>query len=243
MGYLSQKKHKIRETAVLQAAAALLALTAVILTINSEFTLLGLNIFHFYCLALIFWVAACKSRKIIPAVVLGCTAVVIYILLAIAGNIFLSDEYAGEHRRFIDTQDDWSATADIKGSLLTGKYEFGRYAVINGDSPLLVLQVDLSGVARDKYPVLLKELSKFVIKQDMPAVVFGDFAMPAWAKEFRDFSESSGLKVKNRLIFGKNGFNIFALPQFYILGFNHMGIADLKTAQGQVSFNVIYDIL
>lgn len=245
MGYLSQKKFKIRENISLHIAAVIFAIIALILFFNPEFTLFRLNLFHFYCLSIIFMIWAIAAHKIIPSLVIFIACVISYTQLSIAGNIFLSDNYNGSHSHNISYSDSLKINkADAKGELFFGKNEFAQYAIINGDSPLLIVRIDLAPLSRDKYSVILKELHKFIVKQDMPVVLFGNFNMPSWAKPFRRFSEYSGLNVKNRLIFSNSKEKgLFAIPHFYILGFSHMGIDNLRVHKGNISVNINYDII
>lgn len=245
MGYLSQKKHKIRENIALNCISVICAIMAAILFKYPEFVLFKLNLFHFYCIIILLLIWAIAARKWLPATVVGIACAVCYIQLSISGNIFISDKYDGEHFHHIEYTNNLQIDdAKGKGGLFFGKQEFAQYAIISGMSPLLIVKVDLGELPHEKYAVILKELHKFVVKQDMPVVMMGNFNMPSWAKVFRRFSEYSGLKVKNRIIFAnakEQGF--FAIPHFYILGFGHLGIKNLQVDKKKMSFDVEYDII
>lgn len=245
MGYLSQKKHKIRENISLHIASLFFAIIALILFFNPEFTLFKINLFHFYCLSIIFLIWAIIARKLLPSLIILVACIICYTQLSIAGNIFLSDNYNGDYTHDISYTNSLKVDdADSKGELFFGKQEFAQYAIIKGDSPLMIVRINLTPLPHSKYSVILKELHKFIVKQDLPVVLFGDFNMPSWDKYFRRFCEYSGLKVKNRLIFSNatdSGF--FAIPHFYILGFSHLGINKLHVGKDTISASVNYDIL
>ncbi len=245
MGYLSQKKHKFREAVILYIASIVFAIIALVLFLQPEFTLFKINLFHFYCLSIIFFIWAIISRKLLPSIVIGITCIITYTQLSIAGNIFLSDDYNGDYTYNITYTDSLQVDAPItKGKLFLYKQEFAQYAVINSDAPLLVVRISLNDLPDHTYPTILKELNKFIVKQDIPVVLFGDFNMPSWAHSFRNFSEYSGLKVKNRLIFANaQNHGLFAVPHFYILGYSHLGISNLKTAKKSFSAQINYSLL
>lgn len=65
--------------------------------------------------------------------------------------------------------------------------------------------------------------------QDDPVIVVGDFGEPSWSPEMKDFLSATQLKVKNRMILKsrRHRFNPFAVPQFYVLAFDNVGIISL----------------
>ena len=82
---------------------------------------------------------------------------------------------------------------------------------------------------------ILKKLKTFIIKQDTPVILYGDFGAPLWDRYLRKFIVQTRLSVKNRLLFTHgNPYNIFSTPSFYVLGFNDMGIdnIDMGSMQG-----------
>ena len=241
MGYLSQKKHKLRESVFYTTVSLLMAAVSVCFLVNPEFVFIGFNLFHFYCLACVFFVGAVFAKKIVPSLLLGTSFLVIYTLIAISGNIFLSDKVQGSYSVKVEyNNQEWYPDNVIsKGVLMIKQQPFANYAVVNEEAPVMLIKVDLSEFGRGSYKAILKHLYEFVIKQGVEVVIFGDFGMPAWAKDFRKFVEYSGLTVKNRFVFD----GIFRVPHFYVLGFNNIGIKDLKVLSDRISADISYNIL
>lgn len=240
MGYLNQKKRKERENIFFVAVSILMVSVSFLLLLNSEFTILHLNLFHFYCLGCVLFIGAICAKKILPMVVLGGSLLVVYVLLAISGNIFFSDKVAGKYEAKIEFNDSLEIRGALsKGVLVSGQKMIASYAMINEEAPLMVIMVDFRGISRNKYEPLLKNLHRFIMKQDTEVVLLGNFGMPAWSKTFRKFVEASGLTVKNRFIFD----GIFSVPKFYVLGYKGVGIKDINRKDGKLSVYISYDIL
>ena len=240
MGYLSQKKLAARESVFFMLSSVIMSVFAVVLLVNPEFVFLGFNLFHFYCISVLLTIAALWAKKIVPLVVMSVVLVITYTLIAMSGNIFLSDKVKGNYVADIAFGEDSKLTGELsKGVVMSGKDTFASYAVINEEAPLMLIKVDLRGIEKKKYSAILRNLHKFVMQQDIEVVVFGDFGMPEWSKLFRRFTEVSGLAVKNRLVFK----SLFDVPHFYVLGFNNIGIKDLSVGKKQIKVKVSYDIL
>ncbi len=239
MGYLSQKKYKERENVFFVVVSIVMAAIAFLLLLNPEFTFFNLNLFHFYCIGFIAFLAAVVAKKLVPILVLGLSLVVIYVLLAISGNIFFSDRVNGGDEVEVTFNNDLEMPAALsKGVLVSDDKVLASYAVVNEEAPLMVIMVDFRGFAKDKYKTLLKNLRKFVIKQDVEVVLLGNFGMPAWSKHFRKFTEASGLMVKNRFIF--DGF--FSVPQFYVLGYKEVGVKSITRKGNNWIVKVSYNL-
>lgn len=240
MGYLSQKKHAIRENIFFIAASVVMSFLAVALLINPEFVFLGFNLFHFYCLSILLAIGAVYSKRVIPSIVLLIVLIITYTLISISGNIFLSDKFKGEYTTEIEFGKESKFEGALnKGIIISGDDVFASYALINEEAPLMLIKVDMKDLPKRKYSGILRNLQKFVMQQDVEVVVYGDFGMPEWSKLFRRFTEVSGLTVKNRLIFD----SFFAVPHFYMLGYNNVGINDLKVSNGEIKIKISYDIL
>ncbi len=239
MGYLSQKKYKERENVFFVAASIIMVAVAFGLLLNPEFTFLNLNLFHFYCVGFIVFLAAVVAKKLVPILVLGLSLIVIYVLLAISGNIFFSDRVDGIYEAEIVFNNNLEIpSAMSKGVLVSDDKVLASYAVVNEEAPLMVIMVDFRGFDKAKYKALLKSLRKFVIKQDVEVVLLGDFGMPAWSRRFRKFTEASGLMVKNRFVF--DGF--FTPPQFYVLGYKEVGVKSITRKEKDWVVKISYNL-
>jgi len=240
MGYLSQKKNKVRLNVFFAGISLVSVFLVMLLLINPEFGFWGLNLFHFYCISILLFLIALFMQKWLPVAILGISALIIYVLIAMSGNLFFSDRLNGSYRITAEfNKFGISNDAITKGNLVADEKSFASYAVVNEDAPIMLIKVDFRNIDAKKYSVLLKSLHKFIIKQDIEVVLFGDFAMPSWSKVFRKFTEYSGMTVKNRFIFDSIG----AVPSFYVLGYNNIGISDIEVQANEGKVVLDYNIL
>lgn len=181
------------------------------------------------------------ARKGLYVVLLGASLLINYVLLAISGNIFFSDKIADGYSVDIEFGDNkkLSARALSKGILVAEQKEFASYEIINENAPVMLVRVDFREIDPKKHAGLLKKLHRFIVKQNIEIIVYGNFEMPSWSKHFRKFTEATGLSVKNKFIF--DGF--FSVPKFYILGYSNVGIKDLKISDEKIKAEISYDIL
>ncbi len=236
MGYLSQKKYKIRENFFLYFSAIILALLTCIYFIEDVFSINLCNPFIVYCLSgiLILYSFIVKKNKL---VVCFCTIFIVnYTILSANANIFINNKFNGI--KSIDLL--FSATTPFKnklnkndisstGSLILANKYIVPYAELHGGVPIIVIKVDLRDVKKDELSLVFKHLSDFILKQQKAVVVFGDFALSTWDTEFIDFLHRSNLEVKNCFVFNGDSFLRFLKkPSFFILGFEALGISNLQ---------------
>lgn len=76
---------------------------------------------------------------------------------------------------------------------------------------------------------VFKNLTEFILSQDDPVIVIGDFGLPSWIPVFKKFLNDTALEVKNGIILseGRHRFNPFTIPTFYILAYRNVGIEDI----------------
>ncbi|MDR1693670.1 MAG: hypothetical protein LBR70_00555 [Lactobacillaceae bacterium] len=101
------------------------------------------------------------------------------------------------------------------------------FAVFDIDNKEVVLvSVDFSGISMKEAKIVYANLAEFVNLQENPVIVFGDFGLSAWNKRLINFTNSTNLEVKNRIILtdGKYRFNIFDIPTINVLGYKNMGL-------------------
>lgn len=251
MGYLSQKKQQKRENIVMAIMmAVVLVLTALYLFVPN-FDWQYFNLFHLYCLSGILAIYALWRQKYKTLMFFTTFLIVNYIALAAYCNIFLSDGFDGRQsleltfdpqQKLIDTLKDENVIAS--GTIIIANHYTAHYAVIRSLSPITLVEVDFRKAKGAEYPTIFRHLHEFILQNDNPVIIFGEFGIPAWSEPFKEFIDLSGLMVKNRLLFD-NRFNIFSTPGFYVLGFKEMGIANISfTKSGKqqiinvaVSFN------
>lgn len=93
-----------------------------------------------------------------------------------------------------------------------------------------IVNLDFENLQNQEQRVVFNNLTEFVLDQDGPVVVVGEFGIPAWSNVFKHFLNVTGLEVKNKVILseGYYSLNIFAVPSFNILGFKNVGVRSIK---------------
>lgn len=118
------------------------------------------------------------------------------------------------------------------GKLKFSEAQTGSYMeVLEDNQPLVLINIDFSGISRQEEKSTYKNLAKFVLMQDNPVIIVGDFGIPAWSKTFQKFLNKTGLEVKNHIIMsnGSVWFNPFSVPSLNVLAYKKFGV-------NQVSF-------
>ena len=94
------------------------------------------------------------------------------------------------------------------------------------DKTIMLINLDFSKKYEAEYQTAFHNLEKFVMAQNGPVVIVGDFGIPSWDILFREFLTDTGLSVKNRILFtdGKSSFRFWFVPSINILGFDNFGI-------------------
>lgn len=90
----------------------------------------------------------------------------------------------------------------------------------------IFLSLDLSKLNKKQQKAALKHISSFILSEDDPIIIFGNFGMTAWNSLFIKFLTESGLKVKNNLLSLLP--NLFLPPTNYVIGYKNMEFIDLK---------------
>ncbi len=237
MGYLSQKKQQARENIFLYFMAALLTGLTVFSLSDSLLGGVGFNLFHLFCLSALILSYCLIIKKYKIAVFFGILFLVNYTSLSAVTNIFISDNfkgsetidlYFGPEKNLLDTLPKDNIVA--AGSIILAQHYKVPYAVLEHQpqNQLTLIRVDLRKAKKKEFPLIFEHLQEFILKQDNPVIIFGEFGLPAWAAAFKNFMAASGLSVKNRLVFSKGAkFNIFSTPGFYVLGFQKMGLSEI----------------
>lgn len=150
---------------------------------------------------------------------------------------FVPDVADNKRYNFFHTHGDLLKTAlfaeDVP--LRSGKINFSHnqeasFVVfdINGQN-FVLLNLYFAKLPLSEQSVVFKNLREFVLSQNEPVIIIGDFGLPAWTPVFKNFLEATSLEVKNKIILseGKNRFNPLAVPSFYVLAYKNVGIDDI----------------
>ena len=235
MGYLSQKKRQTRENIFFWTTAVILALFTARNFADAKDYAGFFNLFHLYCLSGVLMFGALWRRKYRAVLFFGLLLLINFTVLSSSTNIFLSDDFNGKQAltfAFVPEGKPLLGSADANvisaGSVIINHHYTAPYVVLNYTTPITLVMVDFRQAQDDEYPIIFGNLRDFMLTQDNPVIIFGEFGIPSWNKSFKQFMKISGLSVKNRLLFTKNSpYNIFSTPSFYVLGFKEMGISDI----------------
>lgn len=249
MGYLSQKKYESRKNIFLCVMMVIMLLLTCAAFVNPGFCVGFFNLFHLYCLSAGILIYALWEKSYKPAAFFAIILLINYTSLAATSNIFLSDKFDGRESVRLNFNPKWQFLTKSAELIPVEKISFTKSAkkqnavavmLLDRETPLTIISVDLKKTPKSSYPKMFKLLQDAIIKQDNPVIIFGDFGIPAWNKHFKKFLQSSGLSVKNRLMFTDK--NFLKPSNFYILGFREMGLSDInvdneKTILFDISFN------
>ncbi len=256
MGYLSQKKQQTRKNIFLWFMVFFLGGLTIFSLTDSRLGNIWFNLFHLFCLSGVILLYCLIIKKYKIAAYFGIIFLINYTSLSAAANIFISDGFDGKEsfnltfnpkENLIDTLP--VDQIEAAGTLILAHRYQAAYAVMGYKNRLTLIRIDLKEIKKKEYPLIFEHLREFILLQDNPVIVFGEFGLPAWASSFKKFAADTGLTVKNKLVFTKgSGFNIFSVPSFYILGFQEMGISqitqvknnDKKVIEATISFTPEY---
>lgn len=255
MGYLSQKKHETRKNVFLYGVLVLTALLSVVSLWMPGFKIFFFNLFHLYILSFIMIGYSLLIGRYKTALIFVVMFLVDYTQLSSSVNLFSSDKYSGSKNVELvfasetDFSKSFSESKKSSGVLILAKDYLAPYVKASFDGSLVTfIRVDFRGANGKQYRKIFKHLRQFVIKQDNPVIIFGEFGTPAWSRPFRRFLNKTGLGVKNKLIFTAGAkYNILTTPSYYVLGFQEMGVSDIsieetdksKLIKTRISFNPI----
>ena len=94
---------------------------------------------------------------------------------------------------------------------------------------LIFVNINFAGLTGGEEKTVFDNLSEFVLSQDEPLIIIGDFGIPAWSETFRKFLAQTGLEVKNHVIMSDGGswFNLFTVPSINVLGYRNLGLKNI----------------
>ncbi len=104
---------------------------------------------------------------------------------------------------------------------------------------LTLINVNLKDMRLDEQESVFRSLSHFVLNQNDSVIVFGDFGVPAWSSEFKNFLRKTGLEVKNSIILSttEHYIDLFSPPGINVLGFKNISLTNVKILPAKYSDN------
>lgn len=249
MGYLSQKKHQFRENLLLNITSMILTFFTLFSLTNTNFDIIFPNLFQLYVLSFLMFIYSAIVKKYKVCLIFVMLFIINYTALSSSCNIFLSDFYDGNKKIELTFDNKPDITGKFnnakinKGALVFENNVIAPYIKIENENPMMIIKINLHDTTAKLRKKILKQLAHFITKQDNPVILFGNFGIPAWNRYLRRFMIQTRLTVKNKILFTDNSLSKFlSLPDFYILGFNNMGIDNIKVSDDSDK-NIKFDIL
>ncbi len=238
MGYLSQRKKNEREKVFLQISAVVLGFFSIAAFCPWFPESLQNGLFHLYLVNLGIFLLALFFERYGYAFFLALLLVLNYFHLASSANIFMNVKVVSEHSLDISYLPEMSfELSATDGTVLSRRRlqlasgtEVPVITIEKGGHVFSLLRVNFASLKSSEREGAFRQLKAFVVSQDDPVIVFGNFGEPVWADNLKKFLVDTGLQVKNRLLLTQPGcrFGLFSAPSFYILAFSNVGINELS---------------
>lgn len=65
---------------------------------------------------------------------------------------------------------------------------------------IMIINVDFSQMTPTEESLVFKNMNEFVLEQNIPVIIVGNFGISSWKEVFSGFLRQSGMEVKNRVI-------------------------------------------
>lgn len=241
MGYFSQRKKHERENIFLKVMFITLGLITFLLLLPLShqplFEEVKRYLFQFYLLNLAVFLYSLYLSRFAYSALFALFLLINFTQIASTGNLFTDTAVRDDHHITLSHSAEkpldinaygmailrsghLNLTPEVQSQFVTFEKNYHVFTVVG---------VDFEGLASDVRIQAFRQLQKFVLMQDDPVIVVGDFGEPSWSPEMKDFLSATQLKVKNRMILKSRRyrFNPFAVPQFYVLAFDNVGIVSL----------------
>ena len=204
MSYFSQKKKQKRINILL---ASSLFLVAVILLFGFIFSSgFLINIvdnyrFHIYLLTIAIMIYALFCRKTGYAMVALFLLLFNYTIISSSTNLFfdvlvkgtetLDLQYYKNKFSFPDIAKLSDISVQRKGAIRLSENNAAAFIIFRRyNRRFVVINVDFFGTKEKEQQIIFNNLSEFVLKQDNPVIIVGNFGIPAWNPLFSDFLQN-----------------------------------------------------
>lgn len=230
MGYLAQKKKNFRDEIALKMLAVILSTITFIPLLFGDFLSITNILFVIYLFIIIVLCYSIIVRRFVFSLIFAILLLINYFYISSSAILFFAPQKQSDNMVSIQYSSNGLTIKDTnviqKGFLkLNDIYAFFNKVKI-ANSEQIVLGINLSDTKNiDK---TLSQLRKFVINQDCPVVIVGDFSLPAWSPLIKKFLDDTNLSVKNSLLFVSPKGNLTFSPSYNILAFKNANISDIK---------------
>ena len=251
MGYFSQRKKQERENLFMLISISALTIIYLCLILSKESNgIIGFfraYQFHIYLYNLFLLLYTLFHKKFIYILLSVVLLVVNYGSLAKTTRLFFSDSIVTEGSLHLQYQKGEQKYVSLLEESQKIKHEgkldlsphltasFIKFDKNNQEYTLITL--DFLEKYKKEYVTAYKNLEKFILMQNGPVIVIGDFGIPSWHPLFADFLIATDLSVKNRVLFtnGKQNFRFWQIPSINILGFDNISLKEIDQAKERLN--------
>ena len=244
MSYFGQKKKQKRINIFLSVSLSLIAIVlffALLFPDTSLFRWVDGTRFHLYLFSLFLMLYALFYRKTIYAFSALCLLVFNYTIISSSTNLCYNVLVKGKATLDVVYHEGRTSFPEIVETIGSPARRMGKVRLAPGREAVFatfrknrrrftVMQLDLKDLTPEETPTIYNNLSEFVLSQDEPLVLVGNFGIPAWSPVFKNFLQKTSLEVKNRILFtdGQHIFNPFCVPSVNVLAYNNVGIKSIE---------------
>lgn len=244
MSYFSQKKKQKRINILL---ASSLLLVAVVLLAGLFFSSGGIAYFvdnyrfHIYLFTIAIMVYALFCRKTWFAVIALCLLLFNYTIISSSTNLFFDVLVKGTETINLHYYKNKTSFPEIKkaadissrrtGTIRLSPHNKATFIIFRRyNRRFVTVSVDFSTIPEKEQKLVFDNLSEFVLKQDDPVIIVGNFGIPSWSPLFKNFLQDTALEVKNRILLtnGENLFSPFSVPSINLLAYKNIGIRQIS---------------
>lgn len=237
MGYLSQKKKANREAWFLKISAWSITIYT-FFALFFDVALIRNILFHIYFFELLLLLYSMFTKRFLYVGIFALLAVTGYFQISSATPIFHNNKY--KTAQTIEVIYDFAKIKTMKsennimeGNLILDEHKsFPFLQVLTDKDQTTIISVSLDEDSSETRSKEFKILENFIREQDSSVVLIGNFGVPAWSGEMRNFMDKTGLGVKNKLVFAKKNcrFCPLATPLFYVLSFSNVSVNRIEVS-------------
>lgn len=263
MGYFSQKKKQKRINIFLATALLVIAL---LLSVPFFFSagVFGAWIdayrFQIYVLTFLLLIYSLYYRR--STLILLSIGLLLfnYTVISASANLFTNVKVSGPKKLALSYFEGQKAVPEFAASVegeaqrmgtihLAPGYDAEFVTFQHGEGALTYVSLNFEHLSNSAASTVFDNLSEFVLSQDNPVILAGNFGIPAWSPIFNRFLYQTNLEVKNRILLtdGNWSFSPFAIPSVNLLAYKNVGIQKIDfmaAAPGQkpiIKFALNYD--
>lgn len=244
MGYFGQKKKQKRINVFLASSISLVAILLFLALLIPETTFAervdGVR-FQIYLFTIVVMIYALSYGKTIFAVMALCLLLFNYTIISSSTNLFFNVLVKGQETIHLQYHRDKTSFPEIVSAIGAPVKRMGTVRVAPGREVIFVtfrknrrrftvVNADFHDLQPAEVSLVYNNLAEFVLNQNEPLILVGDFGIPAWTPMFKTFLHRTSLEVKNRILLtnGKHFFNPFAVPSINLLAYKNVGIKNLS---------------